>query len=77
MQGELAGTQFTDLFSVLKFGADLGVGLLYFLAKVSGFGSGQITAFTFDYGNVFLYGAGLLNMLIVLDAFDIAMGRKS
>lgn len=77
MQGELAGTQFTDLFSVLKLVADLGAGLLYFIASAGGMGKGEITAATFDYGNVYLYGAGLLNMLIVLDAFDIAMGRKS
>ena len=44
--------------------------------RISEIGKGEITSLTFDYGNVFLYGAGLLNMLIVLDAFDIAVGRK-
>jgi hypothetical protein len=31
---------------------------------------------TWEYGNCFLIVAGLLNALVVLDAFDIAMGRK-
>ena len=31
---------------------------------------------TYEYGNTFLIVAGLLNSLVVLDAFDIAMGRK-
>jgi hypothetical protein len=31
---------------------------------------------TFEYGNTFLLVAGLLNYLGMLDAFDIAVGRK-
>jgi len=33
-------------------------------------------AITYEYGNTFVIVAGLLNMLVVLDAFDIAKGRK-
>jgi hypothetical protein len=29
-----------------------------------------------QYGNTFMIVAGLLNALVVLDAFDIGMGRK-
>ncbi len=32
---------------------------------------------TFEYGNTFLMVAGLLNYLNALDAFDLAVGRKS
>jgi hypothetical protein len=35
-----------------------------------------VIAQTFEYGNAFLIVAGLLNMLVVLDAFDVAQGRK-
>jgi hypothetical protein len=31
---------------------------------------------TFEYGNTFLIVSGLLNMLICLDAYDVALGRK-
>jgi Family of unknown function (DUF6677) len=41
-----------------------------------GAGVGEVTAVTYEYGNCFLIVAGLLNFLVILDAFDIAMGRK-
>ena len=41
-----------------------------------GAGAGRVVAITYEYGNTFLIVAGLLNMLVVLDAFDIAKGRK-
>lgn len=56
--------------------AALGNGLPYFVATLLGLGSGVVTAATYEYGNTFVIVAGLLNMLVVLDAFDIALGRK-
>jgi hypothetical protein len=56
--------------------ADLAMGLPYFLASAIGFDQGQVAAVTFEYANAFLIVAGLLNMLVVLDAFDTAVGRK-
>lgn len=56
--------------------ADVGVGLPYVLARATGAGAGQVVAVTYEYGNAFLIAAGLLNMLVVLDAFDFAQGRK-
>jgi hypothetical protein len=56
--------------------ASIGNGLPYFLAAVLGLGKGVVTSATYDYGNTFLIVAGLLNMLVALDAYDIALGRK-
>ena len=56
--------------------ADIGVGVPYFVAKGMGIGAGRVIAQSFEYGNAFLIVAGLLNMLVVLDAFDVAEGRK-
>ena len=56
--------------------ADLGIGAPYLLATTLGAGAGRVVAWTYEYGNTFVIVAGLLNMLVVLDAFDIAMGRK-
>jgi hypothetical protein len=56
--------------------ADLGVGIPYLLTRALGAGEGRVIAATFEYGNAFLIVAGLLNMLVVLDVFDIAQGRK-
>jgi hypothetical protein len=65
-----------DIFSTLKFLADAGLGLLYWLPWFVGQGAGDPKAYTYDYANVFIYVAGLLNMLVIVDVFDIAMGRK-
>jgi len=56
--------------------ADLGIGLLYFVAWATGWGGGTVVAPTYEYGNTFLIVAGLLNLLVVIDAYDIAVGRK-
>jgi hypothetical protein len=56
--------------------ASVGNGIPYFIASLLGLGQGVVTAATYDYGNTFLIVAGLLNMLVVLDAYDIALGRK-
>ncbi len=39
-------------------------------------GAGLVTAVSYEYGNTFLMTAGLLNFLVILDAYDIAAGRK-
>ena len=56
--------------------ADLGIGLPYFIAKFMGHGAGRVVAITYEYGNAFVIVAGLLNLLVVLDAWDVAEGRK-
>ena len=43
---------------------------------MAGAGAGTVVAPTYEYGNTYIIVAGLLNMLVVLDAYDIAMGRK-
>ena len=54
----------------------MGIGLPYIAARVMGYGAGNVIAVTYEYGNTFLIVAGLLNALVVIDAFDISMGRK-
>jgi hypothetical protein len=56
--------------------ADLGIGLTYFAASAFGYGAGDVRAVTYEYGNAFLIVAGLLNLLVVIDVFDLALGRK-
>jgi hypothetical protein len=60
------------LFSI----AQMGVGVPYFLARSLGFEAGEVTAASYEYGNTFTAVAGLLNILVVLDALDTARGRK-
>lgn len=56
--------------------ADMGLGLPFLAAKMFDAGSGRVISTTFEYGNAFIIVAGLLNFLVMLDAFDIALGRK-
>jgi hypothetical protein len=46
------------------------------VASLVGAGRGDVVAVTYEYGNTFLIAAGLLNTLVMLDAFDRAAGRK-
>lgn len=60
--------------------ANLGTGILYLICWASNSGFSDAAEYaklaTFEYGNTFLLVAGLLNYLAMLDAFDIAAGRK-
>ncbi|MFH1572354.1 MAG: DUF6677 family protein [Acidobacteriota bacterium] len=76
LEARLFSPDLSDFFAALKFLADAGNGLLYWVCWLRSMGLGQPTAYTYDFGNLFVFGAGLLNMLVVVDAFDIAMGRK-
>ena len=77
LQGRLFPFEFSQPLVGLAALADIGVGLPYFLAWSIGWGQGQVVAATYEYANAFLIVAGLLNMLVALDAYDIACGRKS
>jgi hypothetical protein len=76
LKGRLFPFEFSQPLVGLAAIADLGMGLAYFVAWSMGWGQGQVVAVTYEYANAFLIVAGLLNMLVVLDAYDIACGRK-
>ena len=76
LQGTIFPFQFAEPLAGLAAIAELGTGLPWILARTMDAGAGTVTAATWEYGNTFMIVAGLLNSLIVLDAFDIAMGRK-
>lgn len=56
--------------------ANVGMGLPYVIASVLDLGQGVVTAASYEYGNAFLIVSGLLNTLVVIDAYDIRLGRK-
>ncbi len=76
LQGRLFPFEFSQPLVGLAALADLGAGIPYLVAWAMGWGQGQVIAVTYEYANAFLIVAGLLNMLVVLDAYDIACGRK-
>ena len=70
---------FEDPLALLFSIAQMAMGAPYFLARALGYGAGDVAAMkaiTYEYGNTFTAVAGLLNILVILDAFDTALGRK-
>ncbi len=53
------------------------MGAVRLIAELVGAGGGNVVAASYEYGNTFLITAGLLNALVILDASDVARGRKS
>jgi hypothetical protein len=76
LQGRIFPFELSQPLVALAAVADLGNGAAYLVARALGYGTGNVVAVTYEYGNAFLIVAGLLNMLVVVDAWDIALGRK-
>jgi len=75
-KGRIFPFDFADPLVALEAMANLGIGLAYFVASPLGLGRGDVRAVSYEYGNTFLIVAGLLNLLVVIDAYDVALGRK-
>jgi hypothetical protein len=74
LQGEL----YRDIgqpLATLATLATAGMGLPYFLLRGIGY-TGNIDAAGYEYGKAFILTAGLMNILLMLDAWDIARGEK-
>jgi hypothetical protein len=77
MGGRVYPFQTDNPLTILAFFADIGNGLFYGLTRLLGWGGGQLERATFEFGTAYIAGAGLLNFLIALDAYDIGAGKKS
>ena len=76
MHGKLYDLEFDEPLHLFAFIANVGAGIPYWIAEKLNLGIGTMTWPSYDYGTAYLWVCGLLNYLIVLDAFDIAQGRK-
>jgi hypothetical protein len=77
LSGRIYPFQTENPLTILAFFADIGNGLLYLLSRFIPIGVGDLKLATFEFGTAYIAGAGLLNFLIALDAYDIAAGNKS
>ena len=66
-----------DLLDMLGFAGQLGMGLLYILARIFGWGAASVVNTLADYGTKFLVVGGLLNVIAAIDAHSLANGRKA
>ncbi len=77
LEGRIFPFELSEPLVGLAAVAARGVGLLALASGWLDLGRGVVTAASYEYGNTFLIVSGLLNMLVMLDAFDVASGRKS
>ena len=63
------------LLRILASLGSMGAGVLYFVGAAMG-AHGDVTSITYEHGTAFTITAGLMNLLLVLDSFDISEGRK-
>jgi len=76
MQGIFFSTGSPSYLHTLGYFAELSTGIPMPAATFFGYGGGKIFFVCSDYGTAFLISAGMLNVLTILDAYDIALGRK-
>lgn len=80
MRGAFFEPQGGDLMTVLiyygGFIGNLANGILYFLASWMGYSQPDVAGHVHDYGTKFLVGAGFLNVLAMVDVYEIATGKK-
>ena len=76
LQGKIYSTSTGDILDILGFAGQIGLGLLYILARVFSWGASTVTITLGDYGTKFLVVGGLLNLISAVDAHSLANGRK-
>jgi TM2 domain-containing membrane protein YozV len=80
MRGAMFHPQSGDLLTTLintgGFVGDVCSGMLYLLSVWLGYAQPDMAGAVHDYGTKFLVTAGLLNLLAMVDVYEIAAGRK-
>jgi len=76
LDGRIFPFELSEPLVALAAASNVGIGVPWFVARMLDAGGGLVTAASYEYGNCFMIVAGLLNSLVILDAFDVAMGRK-
>ena len=76
MDGKIYKSNTGDMLDILGFVSDLGAGGLYILGRMLDWGGTAIYIAAADYGIKFIAVAGLLNIISMVDAYHIAIGKK-
>jgi hypothetical protein len=81
MRGAMFEPQSGDLLTIIiyygRYLGNLASGIFYILAAALGYNQPDVAGHVHDYGTKFLVAAGLLNVLAMVDAYEIATGKKS
>lgn len=76
MQGQFFPLGSASYLERLGYLGELCAGLAMPVTKFFGYGGGNPFFVSSDYGTAYLVSAGMLNVLAILDAYDIALNRK-
>ena len=80
MRGAMFQPQSGDLLTILintgGFLGDVASGILYLVTVMLGYNQADLPGAVHDYGTKFLVTAGLLNILAMVDSYEIATGKK-
>jgi hypothetical protein len=77
MQGQFFATGSASYLQTLGHYGELCVGIAMPGAKFFGYSGGDPFFVSSDFGTAYLLAAGMLNVLLMFDCYDIAMGRKA
>ena len=81
MRGAFFSPQTGDLFTTViycgGFIGNLASGVFYLFTTWMGYAQPDVAGHVHDYGTKFLVAAGLINVLAMVDAYEIAIGKKS
>jgi hypothetical protein len=77
LRGNVFSPRTGDPFGILGFFADAGSGVFYFLARFFESAGPNVSRAAGDYGTRFIAAAGIVNLLSVFDAYEIALGRRT
>ena len=76
-RGNVFPPRTADPFGTLGFWADAASGIFYLLARVLERAGPDVSRAAGDYGTRFIAAAGIVNVIAIFDAYEIASGRRS
>jgi hypothetical protein len=77
LRGNIFPPRGGDAFSTLGFLADAGSGVFYYFARFFEAAGPDVSRAAGDYGTRFIAAAGVVNLISVCDAYEIATRRRS
>jgi hypothetical protein len=77
LRGNVFPPRTGEPFGTLGFLADAGAGMFYFLSHFFESAGPDVSSAAGDYGTRFIAAAGIVNLLSVFDAYEIALGRRT
>ncbi|HXA57164.1 MAG TPA: DUF6677 family protein [Candidatus Acidoferrum sp.] len=76
MRGEVFAVRSEDSFGTLGFLADIGSGAFYFLSRIFESSGADLSRSAGDYGTRLIAAAGIVNIVAIIDAYEIAGRRR-